>query len=128
MTDLLPTSKLLLFITIQGFLRRYLTLSWVNLLRNDESSNFNEATKTPSTFIKTHLEPCMTNLLLFLHRISIPTIQGFLKRYITLSWVNCLRNGELSRWGQIYMEDPVDTRLRAQNLLLKHNFLYLDFV
>ena len=115
MTDLLPTSKLLLFITIQGFLRRYLTLSWVNLLRNDESSNFNEANKTPSTFIKTHLEPCMTNLLLFLHRISIPTIQGFLKRYITFSRVIWLRKVIIRK--PKHMEDPVQITkvLRSPN-------------
>ena len=50
----------------------------------------------------------MTNLLPFSQLLSTATIQGFLKRYITLSWVNWLKNGELSRRGQIYMEDPVD--------------------
>ena len=35
------------------------------------------------------------------------TTYSFLKRYMTLSWVNLLRNGGSSREGEIYMEDPV---------------------
>ena len=64
MTSLSPISKLVSFTIIQGFLKRYLTLSWVNWLKNGESSKFNEEKKVPSTFTKTHLEPFMIDLLL----------------------------------------------------------------
>ena len=52
MTGLLPMSKLLSFTTIQGFLKRYLTLSWVNWLKNGESSKFNEEKKVPPLLLK----------------------------------------------------------------------------
>ena len=52
MIDLLPISKLLSFTTIQGFLRKYITLPQVNWLRNDESSNFNEPKKVPPFLLK----------------------------------------------------------------------------
>ena len=41
----------------------------------------------------------MTSLLPFSQLLSTAIIQGFLK-YITLSRMNCLRNGELSRGGK----------------------------
>ena len=49
----------------------------------------------------------MANLLSFSYLLSTTIAQGFLQRYITLSLVNWLKNGELSKRGQIYMEDPV---------------------
>ena len=51
MIDLLPISKLLSFTTIQRFLKNII-LSWVNWLRNGESSNFNEAKKVPQISLK----------------------------------------------------------------------------
>ena len=49
----------------------------------------------------------MTTLLPFSQPVSIATIQSFLKRYITLFWVNWLRNSKSLKGWQIYMEDPV---------------------
>ena len=63
MTSLTPISKLISCTTIQGFLKRYITLSWVNWLRNSKSSKFNEEKKSSTTFTKTHLEPFMIDLL-----------------------------------------------------------------
>jgi len=46
--------------------------------------------------------------LLFVSKLlPIANIQGFLKKCITFSWVDWLRNGESLRNGPIYMEDPV---------------------
>ena len=42
MTSLLPISKLLSFTTIQGFIRRYINLSWDNWFSNGKSSKFGE--------------------------------------------------------------------------------------
>ena len=52
MTGLPPISKLVLCTTIQGFLKRYITLSWVNWLRNSESSKFNEEKRAPPLLLK----------------------------------------------------------------------------
>ena len=52
MTILPPISKLVSFTTIQGFLKRYLTLSWVNWLKNGKSSKFNEEKKVPPLLLK----------------------------------------------------------------------------
>ena len=71
MTDLLSISKLLSLTIIQGFVKRYLFIFWVNWHRNYESSKFNEEKKSLTTCIKTCLEPCMTNLLPFSQMLSI---------------------------------------------------------
>ena len=52
----------------------------------------------------------MTDLFPVLYLHSKVTIQGILKRYITISWVNWLRNGELSKsfqyiWRTLYVMD-----------------------
>ena len=47
-----------------------------------------------NNFTKTRLEPSMTGLPPISKLVSCTTILGFLKRYITLSWVNLLRNSE----------------------------------
>ena len=52
MTSLPPISKLVSFTTIQGFLKRYVTLSWLKWLKNGESSKFNEEKKVPSLLLK----------------------------------------------------------------------------
>ena len=52
MTGLPPMSKLVSFTTIQGFLKRYIALSWVNWLRNSESSKFNEEKRVPPLLLK----------------------------------------------------------------------------
>ena len=39
--------------------------------------------------------------------LPIANIKGFLKKYITFSSVDWLRNGESLRNGPIYKEDPV---------------------
>ena len=52
MTIFLPISTLLSFTSIQGFPRRYVTLSLVNWLRNGKSSKFNEAKKVPPLSLK----------------------------------------------------------------------------
>ena len=40
MTELLQMSKLFSFFIVKGFLLRYITLSYLNWLKNDRSSNF----------------------------------------------------------------------------------------
>ena len=52
MTSLAPISKLVSYTTIQGFLKRYTTLSWINWIRNGKSSNFNEENKVPTLVLK----------------------------------------------------------------------------
>ena len=52
MTSLTPISKLISCTTIQGFLKRYITLSWINWLRNGDSSKFNEENKVPTLLLK----------------------------------------------------------------------------
>ena len=51
MTSFPPISKLISCTTIQGFLKRYITLSWINWLRNGKSSNFNEVDKVPTLLL-----------------------------------------------------------------------------
>ena len=63
MTSLTPISKLISCTTIQGFLKRYITLSWYHWHRNGDSSKCNEENKVPNTFTKTHLEPSMIDML-----------------------------------------------------------------
>ena len=53
-----------------------------------------------NNFTKTHPESSITGLPPISKLISCTTIQGFLKRYITLSWVNWLRNGESSKFKE----------------------------
>ena len=48
--------------------------------------------------------------------LPIANIQGFLKKCITFSWVDWLRNGESLRSGPIYMEDPVDLSNEVLNI------------
>ena len=49
-----------------------------------------------TTFTKTHLEPLMTEILSVSVLLSTGTIQGFLLRYKTFSYLNWPENGEPS--------------------------------
>ena len=77
MTGLPPILKLVPFTTIQGFLKRHITLSWVNWLRYGESSKFNEEKKSSTFFTKTHLEPSMINWLQFDNFFEEPLLRAF---------------------------------------------------
>ena len=48
MTSLPPISKFISCTTIPGFLKRYITLSWIKWLRNGDSSKFDEENKVPT--------------------------------------------------------------------------------
>ena len=60
---------------------------------------------------KTRLEPSMTDLSPISKLVSYTTIQGFLKRYITLSWVSCLRNSEFSNFNEEKVFPPLSLKL-----------------
>ena len=53
-----------------------------------------------NTFTKTHLEPLMIELLSILKLLSSTTIQGFLLRYSTLSYVIWPKNSRLSKFDE----------------------------
>ena len=53
-----------------------------------------------NTFTKTRLEPPMIELPLILKLISSTTIQGFLLRYITLSYIIWLKKCRLSKFDE----------------------------
>ena len=53
-----------------------------------------------NNFTKTHPESSITGLAPISKLISCTTIQGFLKRYITFSWVNWLRTGEPLKFNE----------------------------
>ena len=59
--------------------------------------------------------------------LPIANIQGFLKKCITFSWVDWLRNGESLRNGPIYMEDPVVCITKKTFLLGPKNIIALHF-
>ena len=50
--------------------------------------------------IKTHLEPLLIDLLPISKLLSFTTVQGFLLRYINLSYAICLKNGRLSKFDE----------------------------
>ena len=102
MTKIFPVSKLFPFTTIHSFLLRYITLSQVNWLRNSKWSKFSEENRIPTILLKLIWSLPWHICFLFHDWFQQPTFRAFLKKCITFSWVNCLRNGETLKWSNIY--------------------------
>ena len=72
----------------------------------------------------------MTDLFPVLYLLSKVTIQSILKRYVNISWVNWLRNGELSKsfqyiWRTLYISVVLKTFLLR--LEIDHNLFHKDY-